>query len=573
MKINIHKIVTLVLIFPLLSNAQLENANWYFGDNVISSQNGGGLNFNNGTVSVLTDGKTEDAFSSTATVSDENGNLLFYTDGSSVWNKNHNKMSGGNNSLNGFYTVSVVPFPGDSDKYYIFTIGSDGTFNLDYFYSIVDMSLNNGLGNVDTNSLNTNLNILPYTSFNPDGSFDIKGEMQRKSNIVVAKHSDGESYWLILNPFDVFFVLKIDSNGISSNPIIYDEGNPSLDYNLNIRGASGMSISPNNDKISYYCNRANGGNQSNLFTILNFNNSSGQLSPSFFTVDNPNFAMPGYASEFSGNGNYLYLLVGGGFSYEIFQFDLQNTNINPVSIGLSLPLPLSDNPETDLPTMVRGIDGKIYVPNNNNFLGVINNPNLFGTNSNYVNNQIDLGTNVIAKKLPQQVQNQINNNCPDNLTITQTVSNGTNDIQEASNWIVALNVIENAANAEYDAGNFVKLQRGFHARAGSTFRAYIDGCLNTQPVAKNSIFNNDKISDNQIVIFPNPAKDKVRLSHNQMNIQSFELYDIHGRTVINNNNLNSSKHTIDVSSFEKGFYIIRIVLEDNSVITKNLVIK
>ncbi|WP_299365728.1 3-coathanger stack domain-containing protein [Winogradskyella sp.] len=570
MKANIFKLaLSIIILVNTLCYAQLENANWYFGQNQFASQNGAGLSFNNNTVTVLTDGETENDLYFTATVSDENGDLLFYTDGSSVWNKNHNKMPNGINTLNGsFRTVSIVPFPGNDSKYFIFTIGVDGSSH-DYFYSIIDMSLDNNLGDIESNNLNVNLNLLPYIVFDQNGSLEIKSEMQRKNNIVVAKHSDDESYWLILNPFDVFFVIKIDSNGISSNSIEYDENNPELDYNSNIRGTSGMSISPNSDKLSYYCNRSNGGNQSNLFTILNFDNSNGDLSPAFFTFDDPNFTLfPGYASEFSGNSNYLYLLTGNGnFGHWIYQFDLQNTNNSPLFIGSSL----SGDAETDLPTLVRGIDDKIYVPNSNNFLGVINNPNLSGTSSNYVNNQIDLGTNVIAKKLPQQVQVQNNNNCPDNLTITQTVSNGTNDIQEASNWIVALNVIENAANAEYDAGKFVKLESGFHARAGSTFRAYIDGCLITQPVSKNSIFNNNEILDNQIIIFPNPAKDKVYLSHSKLNIKSFVLYDIHGRSVTKND-LNSNKHTIEVSKFKDGLYILRIVLEDNSVITKKLIL-
>lgn len=560
---NTHykSITTLILFFSLNCFAQLENANWYFGEN------GAGLDFNNNTVTVLTDGETLVAENFTATVSDNNGDLLFYTDGVSVWNKNHVKMSNGDGTLNGgSRTVSIVPFPGNSSKYYIFTIGIDGS-SYDYFYSVVDMNLNNNLGDVEANKLNVNLNLLPYFEFNQNGSLDIRSEMQRKNNMVVAKHSDGESYWLILNPFDKFFALKININETIGAPIISNSnGSYNLEYPLT--GRSGISISPNMDKIAYFTKELGYGNYQVHFNIFNFDNSTGVLAEV-----HSSYLLDGYICEFSSDGKYIYSIVSnsnGGIddNYKIYQFDTQNTNINPILLGSSL----SGDAETDLPTLVRGIDGKIYVPNSNNLLGVINNPNMSGTSSNYVNNQINLGTNVIAKKLPQQVQIHNSNNCPENLTITQIVLSGNTDIQEAENWIIASNVIKNGANAEYDASKYVKLENGFHAESGSKFRAYIDGCSNTQPNAKNSFFKNTEVLNNKTLIYPNPAEKNVFITNNQTHIKSFSLYDINGR-LITKKSINSSNHIIDVSQFKEGLYILKISFEDNSTLTKQLIIK
>ncbi|MDN6281178.1 MAG: cell surface protein, partial [Psychroflexus sp.] len=81
------------LIFILLSwasSSQNEAHNWYFGDKA-------GLNFETSPPTALTDGAlaTNEGCSSISTA---DGQLLFYTDGRTVWNKNHNPMSNANYS-------------------------------------------------------------------------------------------------------------------------------------------------------------------------------------------------------------------------------------------------------------------------------------------------------------------------------------------------------------------------------------------------------------------------------------------------------------------------------------------
>src|SRR5690349_6497672 len=53
-------------------------------------------------------------------VSDSNGNLLFYTDGDTVWDRNHNMMPNGYN-LKGAYTSTqaalITPHPGSDTLY------------------------------------------------------------------------------------------------------------------------------------------------------------------------------------------------------------------------------------------------------------------------------------------------------------------------------------------------------------------------------------------------------------------------------------------------------------------------
>jgi len=81
----------LLLSLTTKTNAQLQNTNWYFG-------NQSGLNFNDGTqVPTILTNSSMNAEGASASVSDTFGNLLFYTNGINVWNRNHEIMLNGAN--------------------------------------------------------------------------------------------------------------------------------------------------------------------------------------------------------------------------------------------------------------------------------------------------------------------------------------------------------------------------------------------------------------------------------------------------------------------------------------------
>lgn len=110
---------TFLLNFHLLI-AQNQANNWYFGVNA-------GLTFNTTPPSALTDGVVNTAEGS-ATMSDASGNLLFYTDGITVWNRNHQIMPNGTGLLgdpSAAQSAIIVPKPVRmSDRGYFFRRGS-----------------------------------------------------------------------------------------------------------------------------------------------------------------------------------------------------------------------------------------------------------------------------------------------------------------------------------------------------------------------------------------------------------------------------------------------------------------
>ena len=178
-------ILTILLLLPLLCLGQKQNNIWYFGAYA-------GVDFNSGTPVAVTNSAmlTSEGCSS---ICDNNGNLLFYTDGSSIWNSNHVKMANGTGLTgNGTSTQSglIVKQPGNTNLYYVFTTYT--TLN----YSIVDMTLNGGLGGVTSKNV-----------FMCNG-----GE-----KLCAKKHSNGTDVWIIShedynNAFNAFLFSRISFN-------------------------------------------------------------------------------------------------------------------------------------------------------------------------------------------------------------------------------------------------------------------------------------------------------------------------------------------------------------------------
>lgn len=133
----------LFIVTSFMVTAQKETNNWYFGKFAA-------LNFNTGTPQVLFNSQMN-ATEGCSSISDKNGNLLFYSDGLYVWNRNHQRMIDpvtgtlsriGDNS-DGTQTGVIIPWPSRDSMYFVFSIGQTGG-NL--YYSVVNMNRNNGLG-------------------------------------------------------------------------------------------------------------------------------------------------------------------------------------------------------------------------------------------------------------------------------------------------------------------------------------------------------------------------------------------------------------------------------------------
>ena len=360
-----HIFLLLMFFLPMIMIGQKQNDIWLFGF-------GAGLDFSTGIPTKIEDGMM---FSKEgcAVISDENGQLLFYTNGVKVWNANHQVMANGNGLKGGIETSStnqaiIVPYPSKTNLYYIFTTderaGSSGLH-----YSMVDMNLNNGLGDV----YEKNISLYAPTT----------------ERLVLARHSDGESFWLVTHGWKTneFITYEITENGFSDVAVISKIGvehKPQNSSNLSSRGYISFNSDFSKMAIAVY--------KDNFVELFDFNPCEGKITNGIKTdqVDLP------YGIAFSPNDKWLYVTNLDG---ELYQLDANAMTDDEFDNSNNL---VGETDEDNLSAIQQGSDGKLYVAiPNSHYLGVIDFPNIRGLSCDYKDLEIDLGTGICTEGLPQ----------------------------------------------------------------------------------------------------------------------------------------------------------------------------
>lgn len=365
-KRNLLLLVLSLNIFVVFG--QNEANNWYFGYNA-------GLSFSTDPPTPLTNGALVTGEGS-AVISDVNGNLLFYTDGSTVWNANHVVMPNGTGLLGNSSSAQsaiIIPKPGSLTNYYIITVPVNGTVGMRY--SEVDMTLDGGLGGVLPANKNTFM-------FQPSSE-----------KVTAIKHANGVYYWVVGrgNSSDRnYYSFLIDCEGVNLTPVI--SSNVSLTNGENWGYLVG---SPDGTKIA-------SASSSSGIEIADFDNSTGLISNNLFlgSLNYSGVTGGNYGIAFSSNSTVLY--ASSIHSWALVQWDLTAANI-PLSNTL---IGYTSGSGGARPNYRGGAlqlakDGKIYVAETGlSSLGVINSPNTIGTGCNFVNSQVSLGGRVCRLGLP-----------------------------------------------------------------------------------------------------------------------------------------------------------------------------
>ncbi len=347
-------------LFPLIVGLSFFNSTLLFsqgeGDHWYFSQNAA-MTFNSGNPVALTNSAMS-TFEGSASISDAAGNLLFYTDGIRAWNKNHVQMANGfgmNGNPSSAQSAIIVQKPGSATLYFVFTVDAQGGA-LGFCYSIVDMSLNSGLGDVTTK--NTTL----YTP--------------TCEKVTAVRHKNGCDVWVLShrwNSADVYAYL-VTSSGVNNTPVISNPGGQ-IHTGTSSVAIGYMKANPQGTKVA--CALAtNGTSLAASLELYDFNNATGVCANS---INIPTGFLQTYGCEFSPDGKLLY-----GSSGTIYQFNTTLANATAII-----------NSKTNVGAGTYGAmqnakNGKIYQVAST-ALNVINNPNVVGVGCNFVANAVSLG--------------------------------------------------------------------------------------------------------------------------------------------------------------------------------------
>ena len=250
-----------------------------------------------------------------ASICDDEGNLLFYTNGKTIATAVHDTMVNGN-LLTPFCCsgspgstieqgVVILPMPGALGKYCIVTTGRKvltlpgspttiGGFNV--YHTLVDMTLQGGAGEV----VEKNILILEDT-------LDV-------GKLTAVRHANGRDWWILVAEFDSprLFPILLDPTGFRVlSPIVLEDGP--------LKHGVGQTVFSPDGRFFVYLNLFDFGE--NYLNVFDFERCTGTVNnhrkKQFSNID----AAGGVA--ISPNSRYLYYIA----NYRIYQYDLWANDI------------------------------------------------------------------------------------------------------------------------------------------------------------------------------------------------------------------------------------------------------
>jgi Secretion system C-terminal sorting domain len=556
----------LIVVAVELSFAQNLNNHWQLGTSDV--------NFTTNPPTVTT--VANNGQYGNASISDDFGNLLFYTDGHTFWNKNHAVMTNGN--LQSYGTISnivIVPNPMNSSQYYVFKYEIYTCLCLHpnsgyYGYNIIEFNSSNPNGIV----LSTNTIPLTYNGILNSGSSATDGisNTEGYGPLTVAKNSTGDGYWVIAQSGNGIYSYKMDINGLNLVPVISNfTAHQIYNYDtFNIDGIIGAKFKMTNDNskligLEYSLNRSSDpARNPDGFYKLTFNSQTGAFSNYTFLTS----AKRVLSFETSQNSTNLFYTQYNNPAQvaspnrnkgEVTILDLNNS-LTTRTLNLFGTSQLT----TNFSDLQKDKYGNILVTsttsdlNKNKYFHKIDSQDTYASASVSLN-FVSLNVNVVST-LPQLIPELVPP-CITNVLTTTNVPAGI-DKKQASSTIKASNIISSGANGIYHAGSSVTLKPGFIAASGSKFRAYIAGCTNTF-TQKISVEKTDVLSQNAKVglvkLYPNPNTGifTIDLGFDNKNEIAISIYDAQGKAVYNSS---TKTATLDLSlpNLTAGLYVVKL---------------
>ena len=301
------------------------------------------LNFDNTPPTVEYTGIT-DGFEAIAHVEDASGNIIFYVNANGVYRSDNVQMPGsvGLFANSSSAEINVCSIPGEIDRYYVL-------YNAEtcspIYYSIVDMSLDGGQGDV------SELNVLIDNENYGEG-------------LEIVRIPNTENYWFLTHQCDVGIrVFEINNTGIQvgtlSIPLSYGayDVRGEMDYH---NGKVAMADAYMGKVVVFDFDPFTGG-ASNLLELDHWG---------------------AYGVEFSPDATKVYYTDWSAFTDNLYQLDLSTSTLTPYTL---------DNWAGQIEM---GPDGRLYINSpTSSEIGVIENPDDLAINISYISteNMLSLG--------------------------------------------------------------------------------------------------------------------------------------------------------------------------------------
>ena len=265
--------------------AQHEADNWIF-------DGGAGLNFTTGDpIPLLINAPSE--FHSGTVMSDTLGNIIFYFNGDRVYNRNDQVMLNGDGMLpdhSGDCQGSIAfPKPNSDIQYYIFNVSNEN-YPDGLYYSLVDMTLDGGLGGVT-----------------PVKNVKLTAANTAVDKLFPLKNAKGDGYWVITRLFndDRYACFKVDPSGVDPEPVYSSTGI----YRGFLESRGPVKVSPDKKYlVSCYWTHSLG--PLNNFEVCSFNPETGKIEFKYYIArqwTGPNSFSAPSDCEFSPDSKYLYV--------------------------------------------------------------------------------------------------------------------------------------------------------------------------------------------------------------------------------------------------------------------------
>ncbi len=347
----------LVLLFAGKSSMAQQANTWYFGRYL-------GIDFNSGTAVALNDGLLNTT-EGVASISDASGHILFYTDGILIRNRLHQVMPNGSNlfgNVSSTQSAVIVPKINDPSRFYVFTVDAVGGPR-GLCYSIVNMNLDNGNGDVEVKNVSLQQNVV--------------------EKITAVKHCNNRDIWVLAHGTvsDTYYAFLVNPSGINTVPVISHTGavlpggdSATLGY---------MKASPDGKKLA-------AAHLTRGADVSDYNTATGIVSNTMnLFLPTESYYLP-YGIEFSPNGKLVYTTVfytdpaNAQKRNTLFQYDVSLSS--PAAIRASKQI-ISQNfdPIQTYAALQVAPDGKMYMAKNTyKNIAAISDPDVYGSGCNFV---------------------------------------------------------------------------------------------------------------------------------------------------------------------------------------------